>query len=514
MDRANGDAIRLFRGRVRGTVQAVALDPGLEPHNLVWLDSTRLLVSAEQEIRSAEKTRKRLDWWLVSPATAPRNVSHDLASPPAELTLVPQQRAFVGVAGEALWSLDGVSTTWSNLTANFEPKVVKIVWPDVRFRRAQAGVPLDSVIISAHQGTTTNLYRVDIMSGETRLLARPSEHALLVAYRPEADQALFVADEPTGTFLTVTQGATKRPLVEANTFMRDLVQGEIRAIEYSGLDGDNLKGWLVLPTDYESGKRYPLVTWVYEGYMASETPPWYAQFGGTYLTPQLLAARGYAVLIPSMPLISKLGEPGDRYMELTKGVLPAVDKVIQLGIADSQRLGVMGHSFGGFSTYGLVTATHRFKAAVALAGPADFISTYGAFDPRHRYEPDARDANVLLDSSETGQIGMANPPWKDVERYIRNSPLFYADRVQTPLLIVQGDMDMVPIAQGEEFFTALYRQGKRARFVRYWGEGHTFTSPANIRAMWSQVFAWFDEFLSAPATTHTSHTSTQPLQQP
>ena len=67
--------------------------------------------------------------------------------------------------------------------------------------------------------------------------------------------------------------------------------------------------------------------------------------------------------------------------------------------------------------------------------------------------------------------------------------------MQTPVLIVQGDMDYVALQQGEELFSALYRQGKRARFVRYWGEGHVFQSPANIEHMWNEVFGWFEEFL-------------------
>jgi dipeptidyl aminopeptidase/acylaminoacyl peptidase len=95
---------------------------------------------------------------------------------------------------------------------------------------------------------------------------------------------------------------------------------------------------------------------------------------------------------------------------------------------------------------------------------------------------------------EVGQGLMARPPWEDAARYVRNSPLFYADRVQTPLMIIQGDMDYVSLQQGEEFFTALYRQGKRAAFVRYWGEGHVLESPANIRDMWQRILAWLAQF--------------------
>ena len=91
---------------------------------------------------------------------------------------------------------------------------------------------------------------------------------------------------------------------------------------------------------------------------------------------------------------------------------------------------------------------------------------------------------------------MGNPPWKDLDRYLRNSPIFYVDRVRTPLMIIQGDLDYVAMQQGEEFFMSLYRQGKRAEFVRYWGEGHVIESPANIRDMWTRIFAWFDEFPS------------------
>jgi len=180
---------------------------------------------------------------------------------------------------------------------------------------------------------------------------------------------------------------------------------------------------------------------------------------------------------------------------LTKGVLPAIDKLIESGIADPKRLGVIGQSFGGYSTYGLVTQTNRFKAAVSLAGTADLISQYSLFDARIRYEEFAHEQLFFQAIAETGPTRMGNPPWKDEARYLRNSPLSYVERVETPLMIIQGDMDYVAMQQGEQFFTALYRQNKRAAFVRYWGEGHVLDSPANIRDMWHRMFAWFDEFL-------------------
>src|SRR5688572_13860467 len=194
-----------------------------------------------------------------------------------------------------------------------------------------------------------------------------------------------------------------------------------------------------------------------------------------------------------MPLVPE-GVAEDPMLRLPEGVLPAVDKVVELGIADPERLFIGGQSFGGFSTYGLVTQTKRFKAAVSLAGLSDLISLYGQFDSRYRYTLYPHENLFTMSLMESAQVGMGNPPWKDLNRYIRNSPIFFVDRVETPVMIIQGDMDYVALQQGEEFFMSLYRQGKRAQFVRYWGEGHVLESPANIRDMWSKIFAWFEEF--------------------
>jgi dipeptidyl aminopeptidase/acylaminoacyl peptidase len=180
-------------------------------------------------------------------------------------------------------------------------------------------------------------------------------------------------------------------------------------------------------------------------------------------------------------------------MELEKGVLPAIDKLVQMGIADPQRIAVMGQSFGGYGTYGLITQTNRFQAAVVLAGDSDLLSAYGTFDARRRYDSTGNKEFSLMWNVEG--MGMGAPPWTDLERYIRNSPIAYVDRVQTPLLIMQGDLDFVPIQQGEEFFSALYRQNRRAEFVRYWGEDHILNSPANIRDMWQRIYAWLDFYL-------------------
>jgi dipeptidyl aminopeptidase/acylaminoacyl peptidase len=341
---------------------------------------------------------------------------------------------------------------------------------------------------------------LDLDTGMLVALPNPNVDAQLSAYSATGGVAVFSASGSDGTFIWRYSQATQETteVMSANTFVRDVAIGEMRRFEYRGLDGQPLQGWVLLPADYQPGKRYPLFCWVYAGLVHGVEPPSFGRFDEQPgVNMQVLAAQGYVVLFPSMPG-ERYGTVRDPMVTLPVGVLPAVDKAIELGFADSERVSVGGLSYGGYSTYGLITQTPRFKAAVSMAGPADLISTYGTLDPGRRYTADAhlphREGVWIPAWAESGQGAMGAPPWRDVERYVRNSPLFSVDRVQTPLMMVYGDLDMVPMQQGEEFFTGLYRQGKRAQLVFYSGEGHGVTTPANVRDLWSRIYAWLDEF--------------------
>jgi dipeptidyl aminopeptidase/acylaminoacyl peptidase len=311
----------------------------------------------------------------------------------------------------------------------------------------------------------------------------------------------MTANSRSGTFLWFSKPDSRKAslVVETNTFLRTIAEGERRQFEYRSQSGRALKAWLILPLNYQQSKRYPLIVWARAGVVQGDVPPLLSNLNitmpSTQQTLQLLAAHGYAVLFPSMPM----SDEKNKLVDLTDGVLPALDKVIEMGIADPQRLGVMGHSFGGSTTFGLITQTNRFQAAIAMAGRVENISSYGQFQPRKRYTDSPQEylaGTMYIVESPLYGYGLEVPPWVDLERYVRNGPLFRIDRVETPVMIIHGDMDSsVPIEQGEEFFSGLYRQNKRARFVRYWGEGHQLESPANIRDMWKQIYDWFDEFL-------------------
>ncbi len=484
----------------------VRLAPQLE-----WTGEGEMVVLvAKREGGKKPGVTARRDWWLIRSDGSQRCLTEKLKKPPAELWPMPGHQMFVGLADDKIWRLTPTTGQIDDMTGSVSSKISRIVWPLATdaMGDSQSSPPnseYSEIIFAVGEGKDLTYELLNLQSGAIQTLSKPATNASFKAFDPKSDTAIFFSGDRNGTFVwrTSIRSSASERLMEANTFLRDIVDGKLRSIDYTSLDGEKLKAWIILPSDYQEGRRYPMVTWVYAGSVAGPTPTVLSDI--SFYSPlnlQIPAARGYAVLIPSMPLKPE-GEVDDPMLRLPNGVLPAVDKVVELGIADPDRLFLMGQSFGGFSTYGLVTQTNRFKAAVSLAGLSDLISLYGQFDARDRYT-DYPQENLFMDALlEGAQVRMGAAPWKDLGRYLRNSPIFFVDRVQTPVLIIQGDLDYVPIQQGEEFFKALYRQGRRARFVRYWGEDHVLTSPANIKDMWKQIFDWFDLFAPKPKPAET-----------
>ena len=137
--------------------------------------------------------------------------------------------------------------------------------------------------------------------------------------------------------------------------------------------------------------------------------------------------------------------------------------------------------------------SNRFKAVIAQSPPTNFISLYTQFSPFREVEAGQFRSHGPLHLA-TGQARIRNHPWLDTDRYIRNSPLFFAHRAEVPILLMHGDYDgTVMVEQSEEMFTALRLEGKDVIFVRYLGEHHRNVQPQNQRDMWSRVFAFLKE---------------------
>lgn len=465
-----------------------------------WFDDHKLLVEGEVVSADSPHQKSPKKWWTEDGEGHLYDffgTDEETKRSPTQLVPDWHEHGLIGIIDGSVWRITAQGVKTKSLTSTIEGRVILIERP-----QSPASENIKRLVLKARRPGRDAYYLLDVDSGEIGVVPKPSESARLVGFDERGLTFAFTLDDDTGTYVYLRHQGSGQPgyqtLLQTNQFLRGIKAGDLKVIGYSGLDGQDLRAWVILPYGYKEGHRYPTVVWVQAGTVYGDEPPEPRYRLDTInncspLNLQLLAAHGYAVLMPSMPL-KPYGEVDEPYMELTKGVLPAVEKLIDVGIADPRRLGIIGQSIGGYSTYGIITQTTRFRAAVASAGFSDLVSLYGTFDSRLRYSPGVHQDPFRMWSGETGSMG--SPPWNDLERYIRNSPITYAERVETPLLIIQGDLDYVPMQQNEEFFTALYRQRKRAQFVRYWGEDHLLTSPANIRDMWERIYAWFDRFLN------------------
>jgi dipeptidyl aminopeptidase/acylaminoacyl peptidase len=462
------------------------------PDEVRWSREGRLLV------RGRAPGAQRAEWWAVSVdgAAPPVAITRGLPALPPQLWGAPCEGRMLALAGGELWSVGVDGGEPRNLTAGFTPQLGAAAIPVASRRPAE-----EPIVFHAPSG----LVRVQPRGCEVEVtpVGAAPERATLAAYAPETGQAVFTADRPDGSWLWTGDAAAVRrdERMRLNRHFAEVRAARRTLVPYRGGDGDTLTAQIVYPAGYVAGRRYPTVAWVYPNTGQPEIADTLAFAPGNFLwwQPELLAARGYAVVIPTFSLPPK-EQPRDMYFEVAKDVLLAVDAAVQAGVVDPERVGVFGESFGGWAVYALITQTDRFRAAAATLAPSNLLGRYGVFDARDRYSTRLREYDWPASLEGEYYYNFHQPPWVDRARYERNSPLLYLERVNTPVLIAQGDMDGVPLTEGEQVFTHLYRMGKRARFVRYWGEAHDFGSPANIRHLWSEVGAWFDAHLrDAPA---------------
>lgn len=348
-------------------------------------------------------------------------------------------------------------------------------------------------------GAAPRLLLIDLAEGRVDSIAAHSADSQFVAVSPATRQAAVVDRADNMTVLSVfgPEGSV-REVVQLNARLRDVVGGTPVRIDHQGPGGDARMSWLLLPPGHQPGTRVPTVVIVYPGATGRDT--WTR--GGLDefdpLSDHILAARGYAVLRPSLPVRYEQ-VPRDPLAGLVEEVFAAVDAAVAQGYVDPDRLAVQGGSYGGYTTGALVGLTNRFRSAIAMAGFYNLTSKYGQFDVRRRLDVERNGLDLSAVSlMETSQGGMGGPPWADPERYLRNSPLMHVADVRTPIMLMTGDRDYVSTAQTEEFFTALARLDRDALMVRYYGEDHVYNSPANIRDMWRRIFDWYGQTLGPP----------------
>jgi dipeptidyl aminopeptidase/acylaminoacyl peptidase len=338
----------------------------------------------------------------------------------------------------------------------------------------------------------TGAARVDLASGKSRtLLLRGDLHrarTFTTDVSPDGKQIVFGrqdATHPEDLWVAGADFSSTRRLTQINPALEGFTYGTTRLVDWSG-NGKTLRGALLTPAGYESGKRYPTIVNVYGGSSRSNSLFRFGLSGAGVENMQIFATRGYAMLLPDTPIDLEKHAP---MSQIAAGVLPGVDRVVEMGVADPDRLGVMGHSYGGYSTLSLVVQSPRFHAAMASASISNLISMYGEFQ---------NGESGGIGYLEKGQGNMGDTPWKERERYIANSPFFFLDRVQTPVLLVHGGLDVPENA--EQTYVALKRLGKPVELAIYEGEQHWEGTwgYANQVDYWKRMLAWFGRYLKNP----------------
>jgi len=213
------------------------------------------------------------------------------------------------------------------------------------------------------------------------------------------------------------------------------------------------------------------------------------------------------VLVPSLPpppggLIEPAAGLADRILAIERAARadPALADAF-----DPAREALLGWSFGAYSVMAVLTQTNRFRAGVAFDGISDLAAYWSHLSLQRALAPeDGYGSNWSTGTVESTQPTLGLPLWAAPDRYRRNSPLWQADRITTPLMLVHGWRDSVPIAGSEAMYSALFRQGKDALLVTYWGADHKPTSPGDIRDVWARTFAFLDAHL-APAPRPAPH---------
>ncbi len=273
-----------------------------------------------------------------------------------------------------------------------------------------------------------------------------------------------------------------RKVSDANQQKAPFVWGKSEMIRYKNLDGVPLQGVLIKPENMEAGKKYPMIVYIYER-LSQNLHQFVEPRPGTSINPSFYASNGYLVLMPD--IVYTIGYPGQSAM---KCVLPAIQAVVDQGIVDENAIGIQGHSWGGYQISYMITQTNRFKAAAAGAPVANMTSAYngirwGSGMPRQwQYE--------------RAQSRIGGNLWQHPLRFIENSPIFMADRVQTPLLMLHNDQDdAVPWYQGIEYFLALRRLGKEVYLFNYNGEPHGLRKRANQKDFAVRMQQFFDHHL-------------------
>ena len=348
------------------------------------------------------------------------------------------------------------------------------------------------IYFSEPKATLTQIYSIDVAANRIdEVKSALAAYTVVELNRSGNTFGLIrhTPDSPAEVYVASVSDFTPKQISHANADLKIPAVGRTEVIRWKSKDGRDVEGLLTYPVGYQSGQRVPLILNVHGGPAGVFQQTF---IGGRGVYPlATFASRGYALLRVNPRGSSGYGAEFRRantkdwgfgdYQDLMTGV----DKVIEMGVADPDRLGVMGWSYGGYMTSWIVTQTKRFKAASAGAPVTNLMSFNGTSDIPG-FIPDY----------------MGGQAWEVMDAYQKHSPMFNVKGITTPTMIQQGDADIrVPISQGYEFYNALKAQGVPTRMLVLPRQPHGPTEPKMQLAAMKANLEWFEKYLGAKAET-------------
>ena len=391
-----------------------------------------------------------------------------------------------------VWQISPDGSSAKNLTDGVGRKE-KIAFRYVRLDPKERSIdPAKPLLFNANNEETrdSGFYRDKIGAGLPEKLlmgakdynnptkARDAEVLMLSASRFDEFPDLWVSNMNLKDLKKVSDGDAQRSKFK---------WGTAELVAFNSTDGVPLKGVLLKPEGFDPKRKYPMLVYIYErltqGLHGFRSPG-----PGTSINPTYYVSNDYLVFMPDIAYT--VGYPGPSAL---KCVLPAIQAVVDKGFVNENAIGIQGHSWGGYQIAYMVTQTNRFRAAAPGALVSNMTSAYsgirwGTGLPRQfQYE--------------RSQSRIGGSLWDYPLRFLDNSPVFRADRVQTPLLMLHNDEDdAVPWYQGIEFYLALRRLGKEAYLFNYNGEKHGLRKRINQKDYTRRLQEFFDHFLKGAPT--------------
>lgn len=320
------------------------------------------------------------------------------------------------------------------------------------------------------------LKRLDVGSGQIETLML--DNALYRSWNVSEDGSRIVyamsdGDRPDEIYVTGEDYNAATMLTDMNPQLADVALTRSELVEYLDVDGNRLYGILYYPANYQPGQTYPLVAEVYEQFFDN----------GYNENMNLVTAQGWFGFRPSVRF--EEGYPGEAWL---KAVPNAINEIIERGLADPDQLGVYGQSYGGYAVNLLITQTDRFAAAANVSGKVNMISFLGD-------SPKITTRNY--GAAEVGQDRIGATLWEQPHKYIEHSAVMFADRIETPLLMLSGEGDWnVPATNQREMYYALRRLEKEVVWVHYTAGGHgagRASSAEDFVDHWERMVEWFAE---------------------